>query len=102
MSASLILFFTAEDVFSIRDCRVRLDETSGTRCAFIMGILDRPPAKVIVLWATASIRRCQWVRKGGEGRGVFQLRRRLTDERPLVRNLEPSGALYEEREGKEA
>jgi len=42
MSPSLTLFFSAEYELSIRDCGGRLGETSGTRCAFIMGNLDRP------------------------------------------------------------
>jgi len=74
MSASLTLFFRAEYVLVIRDCGGRRAETSGTRFPFIMGILDRPPVKAAVLWATASIGR--WFRRGGEGRGVFQLRGR--------------------------
>jgi len=76
-----------------------LGETPGTRCAFIMGTLDRPPVQAIVLWATASIGR--WFRRGREGRGVFQLRGRETNERLLVCALQPSGAQYEEREPKE-
>jgi len=71
MSASLTLFIRAEYVLSIRDCGGRLDETSETTCAFIMGNVDRPPVKVRVLWATASMGR--WLQRGGEGRGVFQL-----------------------------
>jgi len=69
MSASLTLFFRAEYVLSIRDCGGRLGKIPGTRCAFIIGILDRPPVKAIVLWATLSIGR--WFR-----RGVSQLRGR--------------------------
>jgi len=74
MSASLTIFFRAEYVLSIRDCGGRCGETLGTRCAFIMGTLARPPVKVIVLRATVSIGR--WFGRGGEGRGVFQLRGR--------------------------
>ena len=69
MGASLTLFFRAEYVLSIRDCGGRLGVTQGTRCAFIMGTLDRPPVKAIVLWATASIGR--WLRIGGEGREII-------------------------------
>ena len=72
MSASLTLFFRAEYVLSIRDCGGRLGKTSGNRCALIMGTLESPPVKAIVLWATASIARWFW--SGEEGRGVFQLR----------------------------
>jgi len=69
MRTSLTLFFRAVYVLSIRDCGGRLGEASGTRCAFIMGILDRPPVKVIVLWAKACIGR--WFQRGEEGQGVF-------------------------------
>ena len=41
----------------IRDWVGRRSETTGTRCAFIMGIMDRPLVKAIVQWATASIGR---------------------------------------------
>ena len=71
MSASLTLFLQAEYVLSIKHCRGWLGKTSGRRCAFIMGILDRVPVKAIVLWATASIGR--WFRPGGEGPGFFRL-----------------------------
>jgi len=74
MRASLTLVFRAEYVLVIRDYEKRRAETSGTRCQYIMGILDRPPVKAIVMWATVSIGR--WFRRGGEGRGVFQLRGR--------------------------
>ena len=67
MSASLTLFFRAEYLLSIRDCGGRLWKTSGTRGALIIGILERPPVKAIVLWATVSMGR--WFRRGGEGRG---------------------------------
>jgi len=72
MSASLTLFFRAEYIQVLRDCGGRRAKTSGTRCPFMMGILERPPVKAIVLWSTASIGR--WVWRGGEGWGVFQLR----------------------------
>ena len=74
MSASRTLLFRAEYVLVIRDCRNSRAKTSRTRYAFIIFILDRPPGKAIVLWATASIGR--WVRRGREGRGVFQFRGR--------------------------
>jgi len=74
MSACLTLFFRPVYLLVIRDCGRRRAETSGTRCALIMGILDRRPVKAIVLWATVSIGR--WFRRGGEGRVVFQRRGR--------------------------
>jgi hypothetical protein len=61
-------------VFDIRDCGGRRAELPGTRCALIMGILDRPLVKGIVLCATASTGR--WFLMGGDERGVFQLRGR--------------------------
>jgi len=60
MSASLTRFIRAEYVLSIRDCRGRLGKRSGTRCAFIIGIPERPPVKAIVVGGTASIGR--WFR----------------------------------------
>jgi len=74
MSALVTLFFRAEYVLVIRDCGRRRAETSGTRCALIMGILDRRPVQAIVLWATVSIGR--WFGRGGEGRVVFLRRGR--------------------------
>jgi len=67
MSASLTLFFRAEYVLTIRDCRGRLGKSSGTSWAFLIGIQERPPVKVIVLWATGSMGR--WFRRGGERGG---------------------------------
>ena len=69
MSAALTLFFRGEYVLSIRDCGGRLGKTSGTRCVFIIGVLEGPPVKAIVLWATGSIGRR--FRRGAEGWGVF-------------------------------
>jgi len=73
---------------------------SETRCELIMGILDCPLVKGMVLWATASIGR--WFLVGGTGRGVFQWRGRYTHERPRVRVLEESCARWGDREGKDA
>jgi len=67
MSASLTLFFRAEYVLCLSDCRRRLGKTLGTRSVFIMGILDMPPVKAIVLWATGSIGRS--FLRAGAGRG---------------------------------
>jgi len=77
-----MLVFRAGYVLVIMDCGARRAGTSGTRCAFIMRILDRPRVKRIVLWATESIGR--WFQTGGEGWGVFQLRGRKSDQRPIV------------------
>jgi len=49
MSSSLTPFFRGEYVLSIRDCGGRLGKAAGTRCAFIIGVLERPPVKAIVL-----------------------------------------------------
>jgi len=46
----------------------------------------------------ASTGRCFLI--GGEGTSVRQLRGRWTEERPVVKYLEASWALKEEREGK--
>ena len=59
-----------------------------TRCEFIMGILDSPWVKGMVLWATASTGR--WFLMRGTGRGVFQLKGRYTDVSHLVRAFEES------------
>jgi len=71
-----------------------------TRCELIIGVLDSPCVKGMVLWATASIG--SWFLIGGTGRGVFQWSGRYTDEEPLVRALEESCARLGEREGKDA
>jgi len=52
-----------------------------------------------VRWARASTGRC--FLRGGEGILVRQLRGRYTEERPIVRYLDESWALGEEREGKD-
>ena len=49
MSAFLSLIFMATYVLIIRACRGRWADTSGTRCELIIGILDRPLVKAIVL-----------------------------------------------------
>jgi len=74
----------------------RVDET---RWELIMGILEGPWVKGIVLWANASIGR--WLLRGGTGRGAFQWRGRYTHESPLVRALGESCAEWAEREGKD-
>ena len=71
-----------------------------TRCALIMGILDSPWEKGMVLWATASIGR--WFLIGGMGLGVFQWRGRYTDVRPLVKARDESPTWCENRDGNEA
>jgi len=42
MSASLTLLFRAEYMLNIRDCGGKRADTSGSRCEWIMGTLDRP------------------------------------------------------------
>ena len=60
---------------------------------------ERPSLSGMVRWASASIERC--LRMGGEGTGVCQSSGRYQEDSPLVRCLEESRALKEEREGKE-
>jgi len=60
-------------VLSIKDWGGRLG-AEHTRWELIIGILDSPRVKGIVLWATASIGK--WFLIGGMGRGVLQCRGR--------------------------
>ena len=59
----------------------------------------RPACRGRVRWARASIGRCFVI--GGDGISVRQSRGRYTEERPLVRCLDDSWALKEDREGKD-
>jgi len=49
MSASRTLFFRAEYVLIMRDCGGRRADPSGTRCELVIGTLERPPVKGMVL-----------------------------------------------------
>jgi len=49
MSASLTLSFRAQFVLNIRDFGGRRVAISGTRCELMIGSLDRPPVKAMVL-----------------------------------------------------